>query len=207
MSLAALVAAPKLPSETLAWLASADQGLPSGGSSEIPGLQNGEALMPFAAAFANMFGGVAASTAAHDLGHFAAGARCSQVLHSVDLFVECNVSVQVRIGTVRAQRQLWHLGLSHSDSQACASPRGSALPSFILNSHMLNASCRLCTQAQAWAHSLRAQRQPRHLWLSDRPAQARAHPIRYVGLCSGRACGRAGGERGAVLDWAWGAYQ
>ena len=65
-SLAALVAVPKLPPETLAYLASGYR--PVEGAT-IPGIDSGFDPVPFARVFSEMFLGVAGVNIAHEIGH------------------------------------------------------------------------------------------------------------------------------------------
>lgn len=65
-SLSALIAVPKLPTETLAYLASGDR--PVEGVA-IPGIDSGFDPMPFARVFTETFLGVSAVNIAHEIGH------------------------------------------------------------------------------------------------------------------------------------------
>lgn len=65
-SLAALVAVPKLPPDTLAYLASGDR--PVEGAS-IPGIDPSFDPLPFARVFTEMFFGVTGVNVAHEIGH------------------------------------------------------------------------------------------------------------------------------------------
>lgn len=68
-SLAALVSVPKLPPETLAWLAAAEQAGNDAASTPIPGLDASWNALPFASVFADTFIGIAAVNAIHEIGH------------------------------------------------------------------------------------------------------------------------------------------
>lgn len=72
-SLAALVAVPKLPAETLAYLASGDR--PVEGAT-IPGIDTSFDPLPFARVFTEMFFGVAGVNIAHEIGHRVIAAVC-----------------------------------------------------------------------------------------------------------------------------------
>jgi hypothetical protein len=67
-SLAALVAVPKLPAETLAWLAAADSAT-SATAGAIPGLDSSFNAIPFLSVFIDTALGVAAVSIAHEGAH------------------------------------------------------------------------------------------------------------------------------------------
>jgi hypothetical protein len=67
LSLAALVAVPKLPVETLSWLTNPDNA-DNFDTSSIPGLNDWNYTL-FLGIFADMFGGIAAVNGLHDIGH------------------------------------------------------------------------------------------------------------------------------------------
>lgn len=60
---------PKLPPETLAWLAAAEQAGGDAAGSPIPGLDASWNALPFLSVFADTFLGVASVNAVHELGH------------------------------------------------------------------------------------------------------------------------------------------
>lgn len=68
-SLAALVSVPKLPPETLAWLAAAEAAGTDAASTPIPGLDPTWNAIPFLSVFVDTFVGVASVNAVHELGH------------------------------------------------------------------------------------------------------------------------------------------
>ena len=75
-SVAALVSVPKLPPETLAWLAAAEQAGGDAAGNPIPGLDASWNALPFLSVFADTFLGVASINTVHELGHrIVAGAR------------------------------------------------------------------------------------------------------------------------------------
>ena len=66
MSLAALVSVPKLPPETLAWLASPDSSAAIDAGADVPGLDGFNGLA-FISVFTNTTLGIAAVSFLHDL--------------------------------------------------------------------------------------------------------------------------------------------
>jgi hypothetical protein len=68
LSLAALVAVPKMPLETLSWLASPDTAKTVDTGADLPGLANFD-LLPFASAVSDTFLGIVGVTGLHELGH------------------------------------------------------------------------------------------------------------------------------------------
>jgi hypothetical protein len=107
LSLSALVAVPKLPAATLAFLASPDAPDLTG---EVPGLANFDPV-PFTSVFFNTLTGIVASSWAHELGHQAA-ARLNSLKIAQTLWIPNGslgtFGAVTRLGTALQNRQqLW----------------------------------------------------------------------------------------------------
>jgi hypothetical protein len=107
LSLSALVAVPKLPASTLAFLASPEAADLTG---EVPGLTNFDAV-PFTSVFFNTLTGIVAASWAHEVGH-RISARFNNLKISQTLWIPNGslgtFGAVTRLGSpLRNRQQLW----------------------------------------------------------------------------------------------------